>query len=118
MTKKDFISAAKYYGLTVYYSGNKKIFYVTGKKGSIGISAFMVSTAKNFCDALAIYTENVFDTFKKERERLNCNVPAGTPKTPPNGSNGKNNVILVIIILIGIVLYSVLVDSLLKLICK
>lgn len=118
MTKKAFISAAKYYGLTVSYSGNRKIWFVKRDNTVLQLAGYVVRESKSFTEVMFNHTENIFNTYKKERAKLNGNVPAGTPKTPPNGSNGKNNVILVIIILIGIVLYSVLVDSLLKLICK
>lgn len=118
MTKKAFISAANYYKLCVRYSGKRKVYFVSSEKQSITIGKFMVDTGENFYDVMAKHTEGIFNTYKTEREKIKSIAPNGSPNTPPNGSNGKNNVILVILILIGIVLYSVLVDSLLKLICK
>ena len=86
MTKKDFISAAKYYGLTVSYSGNRMIWFVKRDNTVLQLAGYVVRESKSFTEVMFNHTENIFDTYKKEREKLNGNVPAGTPKTPPNGT--------------------------------
>lgn len=69
MTKKVFISAAKYYGLTVSYSGNRKIWFVKRDNTVLQLAGYVVREGKSFIEVMFNHTENLFDTYKKRARK-------------------------------------------------
>lgn len=125
MNKKDFISAANYYGITVKYSGKNNLFHLfkDGKHMTVGFHELkgtkkLIELMANKVDLHELKYQVGALSLMKGPESSNSDAPAGTPKTPPNGNGGRNNVILLILMLVSIVLYSMLVDWIVSMIFK
>lgn len=118
MNKKDFISAANYYGITVKYSGKNRFFHLFKDGKHMTVNFHELKEVKKLIELMANKVDLYQLNYEKGRSGIINTGPAGTPKTPPNGNGGRNNVILLILMLVSIVLYSMLVDWIVSMIFK